>query len=178
MTDDDSYELTVEATGEIETTTTEETDGLTATRTTTETVTAELSLDADRLYGSDIATTHKAGVTIPASDVAEHVAAELDAAAVAPREWDVVVRGPLNDWQHVVLGAAEQRRGTYETNTVETALDVLETMHDRYADSDRPVLAALNIDESFEAGRREELLTRLTTAPEVEVDAGSAEVDA
>jgi len=182
MTDDDTYELTIEATGDIETTTIEEADGLTATRTRTETVTAELPLDAERLYDSDIATTHTAGVTIPTADVAEYVARELDAVAVEPSEWDVVVSGPLNDWQHVALGAAKQRRGVHETNTIETALDVLETMHVRYAESDRPALAALNIDESYEVGRREELLTWLASAPgikpDADIDADTAEGDA
>jgi hypothetical protein len=175
---DDTYELTIEATGEIETTTTEETEDMTVARTTTETVTAELPLDADRLYDSDVATTHSSGVTIPTSDVAEHVADELDATAVDPREWDVTVRGPLNDWQHVALGAARQRQGTFESNTLDTALDVLETCHERHAESDRPVLAALNIDESYEVGRREELLTRLTSEPEIETDGEAAEAEA
>ena len=153
--------LTLTASGRIETTTTHDSDAMTVQETTTRDVEAEIALDADALYGGAVATTHQHGVTIPASDVADHVAAELDARAVAPREWDVTVAAPLDNWQKVALAAAGKRRAT-ESTTIETALDVLETMHERYAETDRPLLAALNIDESYEAGRRAQLLAQLT----------------
>lgn len=178
--------LTLTASGRIETTTTHDSDAMTVQETTTRDVEAEIALDADALYSGAVATTHQHGVTIPASDVADHVAGELDARAVAPREWDVTVAAPLDNWQKVALAAARKRRGTYESNTIETALDVLETMHERYAETDRPLLAALNIDESYEAGRRAQLLERLadgggerseTTGADADSAAG-AEADA
>jgi len=172
--------LTLTASGRIETTTTHDSDAMTVQETTTRDVEAEIALDADALYGGAVATTHKHGVTIPASDVADHVAGELDARAVAPQEWDVTVAAPLDNWQTVALAAAGKRRAT-ESTTIETALDVLETMHERYAESDRPLLAALNIDESYEAGRRAQLLERLAdgerSSEPTDTDAGATAAD-
>lgn len=154
------HALTLTATGRVRIDTTTEDDGVTITQSETREVTAELELDADRLYNGDVATTRRAGATISASDVATVVSKRIDAMPLDPREWELTVSGPLDDWQVVALRAAQQRR-QFENDQVDTALDVLLSLHERYAETDRPLLAALNIDETYEAGRRDELLAAL-----------------
>lgn len=175
MSDDHSLTLTVRGTARFETTT--EADGLgTITEADTREVTARLDVDGDRLYNSDLATTHRAGATISTNDVAEIVAGELDATPVDVDGWELTLSAALDDWQKVVLKAAEKRR-QFESDQVDTAIEVLLSLHERHAETDRPIYAALNIDETFGAGRREELLGRLEDdAPEVEAAPAVEEV--
>ncbi|KOX92144.1 hypothetical protein [Halorubrum tropicale] len=175
MSDDHTLTLTVRGTARFETAT--EADGLgTITATETREVTADLDVDGDRLHSSDLATTHRSGATISTSDVAEIVAGELDAAAVDVDGWEVTLSASLDDWQKTVLEAAEKRR-QFESDQVDTALDVLLSLHERHAKTDRPIYAALNIDETYGAGRREELLGRLVDeGPDAEATAEAEEV--
>ncbi|QHS17951.1 hypothetical protein GWK26_12770 [haloarchaeon 3A1-DGR] len=158
---EDDHALTIVATGQARfDTVQDDADSMTIARSRTEEVTAEIELDADRLYDSDVATTHRAGATISASDVANVVCEELEATPVDPLEWDLTVRGSLDDWQKVCLKAAKQRR-SFESSRTDTALDVLLSLHERHAETDRPIYAALNIDETYEAGRRDELFAEV-----------------
>ena len=155
------HELTLTATGQARTVTATDTDEMAVRESVTREVTADIDLDADRLYNSDIATTHKSGVAIVDSDVAELVCETIESNPVDPQEWNVVVSASLDDWQKVALGAAKQRQ-RFESGRVDTAIHALLTLHERYAETDRPLYAALNIDETYDGGRREEILDHLT----------------
>ncbi|QHS17182.1 hypothetical protein GWK26_08525 [haloarchaeon 3A1-DGR] len=159
MTESD-HTLTLRATGRARFDTAVESDAMDVTRSRTEEILAELELDADRLYNGDVATTHKAGVTIPASDVADVVCDELGAKPVDPSEWDIAVVGTIDDWKEVVVGAAK-KRVTPQSHRLETAIDALLSLHERFAERDLPIYAALHLDEMHSAGRRDELLERL-----------------
>lgn len=68
-----------EATGPIRIDTTTTIDGMTITGSEMREITAEITLNADRLSKSDIATTHRSGVTIDTRGVASAVAERIDA---------------------------------------------------------------------------------------------------
>ena len=139
-------------------------------------LTGELEFDADRLYNGDVATTHRHGVVISTRDAADVVCDAAGAFPLDADEWDLTLRASLDDWQKVALKAAERRR-TSDTAAVETAIDVLLSVHE-LAPSDRPILAALNIDETYGAGRRDELLGVLVAGPDVDDLVGDGEVSA
>lgn len=167
MSDDHTLTLTAVGRARFETDGDVASETMSVTRSRTEEISAELALDSDRLYNSDIATTHKHGATIVASDVADLVAEALDADPVEPREWELTVAASLDDWQKVVLMAAEERR-TFDSDAPATAIDVLLTLHEQYAETDRPLCAALNIDETYDVGRRDEILEQLTDSDDVD----------
>jgi len=173
MTDDHTLTLAVRGSARFETTT--ETESLGAvTQSDTRDVVVDVEIDADRLYHGDIADVHRAGVTLSVSDVADLVRDDLDAEPVATDGWELTVSASLDDWQKVLLEAAEERR-QFESDQVDTAIDGLLSLHERHAQTDRPIYAALNVDETYGGGRREELLSRLVdegpdaeAAPDVE----------
>ncbi|KDS91176.1 hypothetical protein FK85_05475 [Halorubrum saccharovorum] len=162
----DDAELTLTATGQIRSDTTADTDSMHITESTVREVSAEIALDADRLCNSDIATTHKQGSMITRRDVANAVADELDVEPVETDDWELTLAGPLDDWQRVALGAADKKRMT-ESKSAATAIDVLLSLHEDHAETDRPILAAINIDETFDVGRRDELLGELESVGNV-----------
>lgn len=172
----DEHELTLTATGEVRSDTTTETDSMHVTQSTVREVSAEIALDADRLYNSDIATTHRQGSVITARDVANAVGDELDVKPIVPDDWELTLSASLDDWQKVALQVAKKRRNS-ESNRVDTALDVLLSLHERHAETDRPLLAALNIDETYEHGRRDDLIGELDSVGHV-LEAKSEEVTA
>jgi hypothetical protein len=157
------YALTVYAAGTVEEKTRETDDGVDIVTSTERQVDAQIELDADRLYNSDIAQTYRAGATIHASDVAAFVGEQLDVTVIDPKEWTVTVAGPLNDWQWVALKAAEKKHtGRRKTKTIQLAIEILTSLHEEDADSDRPILAALNLDESYNGSEyRDHLLKKL-----------------
>lgn len=158
----DDAELTLTATGQVRSDAITETDSMYITQSTVREVTAEIALDADRLYNSDIATTHNQGSVVTERDVADVVADELDVEPVDRDDWELALSASLDDWQRVVIGAADRQRMT-KTDTVTTAIEVLLSLHEHHAESDRPILAALNIDETYDVGRRDELLEELSS---------------
>lgn len=160
------HELTLTATGTVRTGSVTEADDMTVTQAVVQEVTAEIPIDGDRLYRSDVATTHKQGTVIARQDVADVVCEEIDAEPVDVDEWEVSLSASLDDWQKVVLEAADQKRnGT--SRKVSTAIDVLLSLHEKFGESDRPILAALNIDETYDHGRRDELIGELDSAGNV-----------
>ena len=156
----DDNELTLTATGKVRTQSVTEADNMTVTQAVVQEVTAELPIDGDRLYSSDVATTHKQGSVITPRDVADVVCDEIDADPVDADEWELTLSASLDDWQKVALEAADKRRPDRERK-VTTAIEILLSLHEDFAESDRPILAALNIDETYDHGRRDELLGEL-----------------
>ena len=162
----DEHKLTLTAIGTVRTESITEADDMTVTQAVVQEVTAEIPIDGDRLYNSDVATTHKQGTAITGRDVADVVCEEIDAEPVDVDEWEITLSASLDDWQKVALKAADKRRVNTE-NKVTTAIDVLLSLHDDFAESDRPILAALNIDETYDHGRRDELLGELDSVGNV-----------
>ncbi|MFC5135514.1 MULTISPECIES: hypothetical protein [Haloferacaceae] len=153
------YELRLTASGPMRVVTTTETEGMTIEQSELREVTADIDLDADRLYNSDIATTHSNGVVIPLSDVACVVCTELGGTLANRGEWDITVSGSLDDWQKVALLAAKEKKNG-ESSRAKLGINILLQLHDR-ADSDRPLYAALNVDETYDVGARDKILDQL-----------------
>lgn len=174
----DDHELTLTATGTVRRESVTEADGMSVTQAVVQEVTAEIPIDGDRLYSSDVATTHRQGAVITRADVADVVCEEIDAEPVDVDEWELTLSASLDDWQKVTLDAADKRRMNTE-NKIATAIEILLSLHDDFGESDRPILAALNIDETYDHGRRDELLGKLDSVGNVlqaETEGVSADV--
>ena len=165
------HTLTLIGRGEAKFLSQTEADDVDVTITETHEIAGEIELDTDRLYNGDVATTHSHGVAISTQDTAKVICDAVGAVPVNASDWELTIEAPLDDWQHVALGVAKQRK-SFESKQVECALDVLVSLHD-LAQSDRPILAALNIDETYDAGQRDELLEVLS-ADEIEPEADGA----
>jgi len=166
------YELKLTASGPARVVTTTETDCMAVEQSRLQDVTAELAVDAGRLYSSEIATTHSNGAVIKVRDVAPVVCSEIDATMANVSEWAITVTGSLSDWQHVALLAAKEKKRS-ESKRARLAIDILLSLHKRYAETDRPIYAALNIDETFAVGALDELLARLDDSQTSKADAGA-----
>ena len=162
----DDHELKLTATGTVRTESVTDADDMTVTQAVVQEVTAEIPIDGDRLYKSDVATTHRQGTTITSRDVADAVCEEIDAEPVDVDGWEITLSASLDDWQKVALEAADQKRnGT--SRKVTTAIEILLSLHEKFAETDRPILAALNIDETYDHGRREDLVSELESVGHV-----------
>ncbi|OYR68153.1 hypothetical protein [Halorubrum ezzemoulense] len=162
----DDHELTLTATGTVRTESVTEADDMTVTQAVVQEVTAEIPIDGDRLYNSDVATTHRQGSVITRADVADVVCEEIDAEPVDVDEWELTLSASLDDWQKVTLDAADKRRMNTE-NKIATAIEILLSLHEDFGESDRPILAALNIDETYDHGRSDDLISELDSVGHV-----------
>ncbi|MYL15657.1 hypothetical protein GLW36_03205 [Halorubrum terrestre] len=172
----DDHELTLTATGEVRTASVTEADDMTVTQAVVQEVTAEIPIDGDRLCNSDVATTHRQGTAITGRDVADVVCETIDAEPVDVDEWEITLSASLDDWQKVALEAADQKRnGT--SRKVTTAIEILISLHEKFTETDRPILAALNIDGTYDHGRRDDLISELDSVGNV-LQAKTEEVSA
>jgi len=179
-TDESTDTLTLRAHGDVEVGRQRDTDRLTAMVTERKSITVEFAVDAADL--DDIGAVHKHGAHIDGEAVAEVAADELaddDAEWHPADDWEVTLSGRVDEWTHVAVGAAKIRRGSLPPNArvLGTACAALDDWVE-VADSDRPILAMLDIvsEHEVEGYTREGVLNRLTESP-TDADA-AAEVPA
>jgi hypothetical protein len=148
MSESDAATLTLSASGPAIVETETETDGVTVRETRETTLEASLDIDAETL--ADVGDVYRAGVVLPASDVAERVLEHID---VAPGEtyrvpeadaWDVTLSGRVDAYAEVALAAADERRGS-RSKTLLTAAQILDTVAEEYATDERPRLALYDL---------------------------------
>jgi hypothetical protein len=179
MTDDDAATLTLSASGPAIVETETETDAATVRETRETTLEASLDIDAEDL--ADIGDVYRAGVVLPASDVAERVLEHIDIAAGETYRvpeadaWDVTLSGRVDAYAEVALAAADERRGS-RSKTLLTAAQILDTVAAEYATTNRPLLALHDLvaTTECEAFRPETVARQLL---ETDSDAADAETE-
>lgn len=183
MTGDSAATITVTASGPAVVETETDSEGVTV-RETRETE-LESSFDVDAAALDEVGDVYRAGVVLPASDVAEYVLDHIDSEAGETYRvldldaWDVELSGRVDEYAEVALAAADDRRGS-RSNVLVTAAKILDTVAEEYASDDRPLLALYDLVTSTDttAFAPEAIARRLLDEPDDVAAEAAAEVAA
>lgn len=166
--------LTLYATGPAEREKTNDTEHAEVVETTTVTLEATIE-DVDATSLDDIGHVGKNGAVLKTNDIAERIVDRLSDDDVNYRaghevhdDWDVMLRGRVDDWEVVALEAANSERTLgSEAAIAQTACEIIDDL--REFGTDRPTLAMLDLVTQFDVDyERAGLLEDLNDSDEVD----------
>jgi hypothetical protein len=167
---DDTHTLAVTVSGPATRVEQFENDGETFERRSSVTITATFEFDSDSFNGDSGIHLNGSGMTVQTSVLRDRAIDRWDGRYEIPdySAWEVTIGSSLDDWQKTILKAED---GLTDFDTAKQAVNTLLRAAE-FAETDRPLLAALNIDETYEVGRRGEILSEFSFEEEAPVDGG------
>ena len=166
--------LTLYATGPAEREETHDTEHAEVVETTMVTLEATIE-DVDATSLDDLGHVGNNGAVFNTSDVAERIVDRLSDDDVIYRaghelhdDWDVMLRGRVDDWEVVALEAANSERTLGSEDAIaQTACEILDDL--REFGTDRPTLAMLDLATQFDVDYgRADLLEDLNESDDVD----------